>query len=67
MGGIIGEESIMADTEMRKHVYGPMKKITLLKILNYSKVVFCIGEWYFDKSLGSAWQFCHSLPKLICF
>lgn len=31
MRGIIGEENIMADTEMRKHVYRPMKKITLLE------------------------------------
>lgn len=31
MGDIIGEENIMADTEMRKHDYGPMKKITLLE------------------------------------
>ena len=29
--GIIGEEDVMTDMGMRKHVYGPMRKMTLLE------------------------------------
>lgn len=44
MEGIIGEEeNNLTDMGMRKHVYGPIRKMTLLKNLNYNKIALLGG------------------------